>query len=85
MIKLINKPLGMKAFRESCKLLEQDDMTSFIFALSDHTEQYAYRLDVAKDRYTKLLDYKPYLKGNSVILENLRRLEIDIAIMEKPL
>lgn len=74
MMKLKQKPLSLKAFKESCIQIEQDDIDRFVFALSDHLEGYVNCRPEAKLRYERLLEYKPYLKGNPVILENLKRL-----------
>ena len=74
MLKLKQKPLSLKAFKESCPELQQDDIDRYVFALSDHLEIFVNCLPDAKLRYERLLEYKPYLKGNAVLLENLRRL-----------
>jgi hypothetical protein len=76
-MKLKQKPRLLKAFKESCIQLQQDDIDRFVFALSDHLEGFVNCLPEAKLRYERLLEYKPYLKGNPVIVENLKRLEAE--------
>ena len=77
MLKLKQKPLSLKAFKDSCSELQQDDIDRYVFALSDHLEGYVNCRPEAKLRYERLLEYKLYLKDNPVIVENLRRLNLE--------